>query len=118
MILKAFSLLDTKTGQFNTPFFMNHLGMAIRAVSDLGQDKSTIVGRHPSDFALMEVGTFDDTNGMLVASAMVNHGLVVTFLPPPPQQQALFGRELDQVVERASDAELVAAAAAAMNGRA
>lgn len=84
MILKAFCLLDTKTGVFNTPFFMAHTAQAIRACADLGGDLNTTVGRHPADFALMEIGTFDDQTGTLYALPPHNLGLVVTFLPAAP----------------------------------
>lgn len=81
MMLKAFSLLDTKTGAFGTPFFMAHVGQAIRACVDLGQDMNTTVGRHPADFVLCEVGSFDDVTGQLVAQAPYQVGVVVGFLP-------------------------------------
>lgn len=81
MILKAFSLLDQKVGTFSPPFFMSHVGQAIRAVTDLGQDLNTTVGRHPSDFALCEVGTFDDNTGQFEAMIAIHHGTVLGFLP-------------------------------------
>lgn len=81
MQLKAFSLLDTKTGIFNTPFFLPHVGQAIRACCDLGQDKNTTVGRYPSDYALVEVGTWDDQTAQLHTCSPINHGTVAAFLP-------------------------------------
>lgn len=83
MIIKAFSLLDMKTGMFNTPFFMAHTGQAIRACMDLGQDMNTTVGRHPADFMLCEVGTFDDQTGQLLALNPLQLGTVASFLPRP-----------------------------------
>lgn len=85
MILKAFSLLDQKVGTFSPPFFMAHVGQAIRAVTDLGQDLNTTVGRHPADFALCEVGTFDDQTGQFGAMTPLHHGLVLGFLPTQAQ---------------------------------
>lgn len=114
MKLKAFSLLDTKTGQFNAPFFMSHVGQAIRAIADLGQDKNTIVGRHPADFALMELGTFDDDTGHLVAVNPINHGLVVSFLPPPVPSLPFAPGELDRTVSALSSDELIGAGAQAL----
>lgn len=81
MILKAFSLLDQKVGTFSPPFFVAHIGQAIRMVTEVGQDLNTTVGRYPSDFALCEVGTFDDTAGMFEPMIPVHHGLVLGFLP-------------------------------------
>lgn len=86
MILKAFSLLDTKVQTFSPPFFLSHLGHAARAVSQLGQDLNTTVGRHPADFMLYEIGEFDDQTGGLMPSAVpVNHGPVLAFIPQARQ---------------------------------
>lgn len=67
MKLFAFALLDTKTGAFSTPFFYNHRGLAFRTVIDVAADPNTHVGRHPADFALYQVGEFDDQTGLLVS---------------------------------------------------
>lgn len=81
MKLLAFSLLDTKTGHFNTPFFMSHPGQAIRAIIDLGQDTNTTVGRHPADFVLCQLGTFDDQTGSFEQQVPVQLGTIASFLP-------------------------------------
>lgn len=85
MMLKAFSLLDQKVGTFSPPFFMAHVGQAIRAVTDLGQDLNTTVGRHPADFALCQVGAFDDQTGQFEAMVPLHLGLVLGFLPTQHQ---------------------------------
>ena len=79
MILKAFCLLDMKAGAFATPFFMHHDAQAVRAVTELGQDLNTTVGRYPSDFALCWIGTFDDASGVLTPSGIINLGTVGRF---------------------------------------
>lgn len=81
MILKAFALYDSKTGAFGVPFFMHHVGAAVRAVSELALDRSTTVGRHPSDFVLYMLGEYDDATGVMSASAPQNLGLAASFLP-------------------------------------
>lgn len=94
MMLKAFALLDMKTGAFATPFFMHHVGLAVRAVTDLAQDLNTTVGRHPGDFALVEIGSFDDNSGVLMACTPINHGLALGFIPQ--RQQAPLEEFLDR----------------------
>lgn len=86
MILRCFSILDTKTGMFNVPFFFSHQGQAIRACMDIGRDLSTTIGRYPSDFALFDLGSFNDQNGELVMSMPNNLGSIASFLDPvvPP----------------------------------
>lgn len=84
MILKAFCLLDMKAGAFAQPFFMHHDAQAVRAVTELGQDLNTTVGRYPSDFALCSIGTFDDSSGVLTPTGIINLGTVAGFLPSKP----------------------------------
>ena len=64
----AFSLYDMKTGIFGTPFFTVHPAHAVRSVADLAADLSTVVGRHPADYTLYQVGQFDDSTGMFGGS--------------------------------------------------
>lgn len=89
MILLAFSLLDTKTGHYSTPFFFNHRGHAIRAATELAASSDTTVGRHPSDFTLCEVGTFDDQTGQLRTMDVIALGTVLSLMPQAPAQLPL-----------------------------
>lgn len=81
MNLKMFSIYDTKTGMFHTPFFAPHTGIAVRMVMDLSQDLSTVIGRHPHDFALFELGAFDDNNAVYTPINPMNLGTVASFAP-------------------------------------
>lgn len=81
MILKAYSLLDTKTGVFSAPMYFVHEGQAMRAVIEIGLDYSTQVARYPEDFVLFLVGEFDDCVGVVTCTGPVNMGPVVQLLP-------------------------------------
>lgn len=61
----AFSVFDKKAVSFNTPFFVQTKGVAMRSFADLVADKRTTVAQHPEDFALYEVGFFAEQNGKL-----------------------------------------------------
>lgn len=89
MILKVFSLYDMKTGIFAAPFVMAHIGQAVRACKDLGSDLSTLVGRHPADYMLVELGNYDDNTGVF-ENAMVHHASVVSLLEPEVPLGKLF----------------------------
>lgn len=65
MFLKAFALLDMKTGLYSQPFFFVHKGLAVRAAMEMGFDQSTTVGRYPYDFRLVHIGEYDDSIGLL-----------------------------------------------------
>lgn len=103
MLLKIFSLLDTKVQTFAAPFTMAHVGYAIRACAELGQDLNTTVGRHPADFMLFELGEFNDQTGSCMPHAVpINHGPVLAFLPKPPSTPLEAEIAFDERKERAA----------------
>lgn len=78
MIFKAFSVFDMKSGAFGVPFFIPTVGQAVRMFSDLASDGNSMVCRHPSDFVLYEIGTYDDATGLLLQLPQhVSHGLAI-----------------------------------------
>lgn len=93
MILLAYSLLDMKAGAYTPPFFMNHDAQAVRAVTELALDRSTTVGRYPSDFTLCRIGSFDDSTGKLGWHEPVPMSVVSGYLPAPAQALPLFQQD-------------------------
>lgn len=65
MITKAFSVYDSKALCYGVPFFMPSVGAAVRAFADLSCDPQSLVNRHPADFVLYCIGSFDDSHGVL-----------------------------------------------------
>jgi hypothetical protein len=88
MTLKMFCLYDLKTGIYGTPFFMSHTAQAIRAVQDLAKDFSTIVARHPADYMLYCLGTYDDQVGGFYPE-QEPLGTVVSFIPKQTAEHLL-----------------------------
>lgn len=85
MTLIAFSILDTKSGAFNTPFFFPARGLAVRAFGDLVDDAQSTISKHPDDYRLFEVGTFDLDSGKLTALDSPKFmSSAVEFLHPQP----------------------------------
>lgn len=64
MLHRVFSLFDNKAEAYMTPFFTMNQGLALRSVRDLVMDKNTVVGKHPEDFTLFELGHYSDESGM------------------------------------------------------
>lgn len=60
MKLLAFSIYDEKVQGFNPPFFCQAVGQAPRSMDDLVNDPQTVISRHPEDYSLYHVGSFDD----------------------------------------------------------
>lgn len=65
MTLRIFSIFDSKAEVFSAPFFMATAGEAIRAFKDLVNDSQSTVSRHPGDYRLMCLGTFDNHSGLI-----------------------------------------------------
>jgi len=72
MVLKAFAILDLKTSTFARPFFMHNTGEAVRAIGD-SCDKGTesLLAKHPQDFVLYEIGSYDDATGLMQSNTKV-----------------------------------------------
>lgn len=66
MILKVFSVFDTKAELYRSPFYMNTVGEALRAFQDLANDPSSQVNKHPGDFQLVLIAEYDDATGTFV----------------------------------------------------
>lgn len=80
---QMFSIFDSKTGAFSAPFFANNSGVAIRMLEDTMRDNESTLSRHPADFTLVRVGTFDAQTGVVAAINHESLGSLVQFLPQP-----------------------------------
>lgn len=73
MILNAYTFYDIKTRYYSRPFFEVTDAAAVRILSDLVNDPSTQIGRHPADYVLYGIGQFDDQSGLLLQQSAVHH---------------------------------------------
>lgn len=65
MVLQMFSVFDKKTVVYGRPFFAHNRGHAMRLVGDELVNDDSLLAAHPDDFALYEVGSFDDSLGIV-----------------------------------------------------
>ncbi|WNK14824.1 MAG: nonstructural protein [Microvirus sp.] len=65
MKMLAFAVLDEKTEAFLPPFFVVAPGQAIRLFTDGCADRESPLGKHPGDYKLYRIGSFDDAAGGL-----------------------------------------------------
>lgn len=65
MRLNIYAIYDTASGAYMRPFFVHSDGQAIRAFSDIATDANHDIGKHPEDYTLYRIGTYDDQNGKL-----------------------------------------------------
>lgn len=76
--LKIFAVYDKKSVAYANPFYFHQKGQAIRAFEDAVNDPQSPLSKHPEDFAIFEIGEWNDTTG------------VITPLPNPvPVEEAL-----------------------------
>lgn len=64
-MLNVYSVYDSKAQTYNTPFFMKQDGQALRAFIDLANDNRTDVAKHPEDYSLFLLASFDDEDGVI-----------------------------------------------------
>lgn len=65
MILKMFSIRDTKGEIFNPPYFAKTHGEAERQFKTLTNDSKSTINQYPEDFDLYYLGDYDDQTGKL-----------------------------------------------------
>ncbi len=63
---KIFSIHDQKAKAFLPPFFLPETGMALRTFGDCVNSQSHQFNKHPEDYTIFELGTFDDNTGKIV----------------------------------------------------
>lgn len=64
MKLRVFTVFDSKAAAYLPPFFMGEMGAATRAFKDCANDPSHAFGKHPEDYMLFCLGTFDDSTAL------------------------------------------------------
>lgn len=75
------AVYDSKVGAFMTPMFFQSTGQAIRSFSDAVNTKDSDFARHPEDYGLFELGTFESGSGMMELVAQPKSlGLGATFV--------------------------------------
>lgn len=65
MRLIGFAVRDLKMAAFMPPFFCVAVGQAMRSFGDQVGTPGSPLAKHPEDYQLYEVGSFDDAEGVL-----------------------------------------------------
>jgi hypothetical protein len=68
MKINAYVIYDVKAKMYNKPFYLQNDDVALRAFTDLANDPNTDVSKHPADFILFSVGTYEDTTAEIDAT--------------------------------------------------
>lgn len=67
MKLEIFSVYDSKAQAYLPPFFLPKEAMAIRIFAECCNSPEHQFGKHPADYTLFHIGSFDDWDGDILA---------------------------------------------------
>lgn len=65
-MIKVYSIFDSKAEEYGPMFFQRNKHEATRTFGELVVDPSNRISRHPGDYTLFELGTFDRSKGLYV----------------------------------------------------
>lgn len=93
MNLNIYSVYDRAVGTYGSPFAALAHGQAIRNFADLTNDQRSTISKHPGDFTLFHIGTFNDQLGQLVECKPEKMADAINLVqkPDPRQLQLLDG---------------------------
>lgn len=80
MLHKLFTIYDEKAEVFLPPFFVPTLGIALRAFTDTINSKDHQFGKHPADYTIFQLGSFDDATAELEQKPKKSLGNGVEFI--------------------------------------
>lgn len=63
MKLISVAVYDRATETYGRPFYVPHVGAAIRSFMDEANRADSEIGKHPNDYELFELASFDDATG-------------------------------------------------------
>lgn len=82
MIMKVYSIFDSKVAIYVPPFFVRNEGEMIRRLSDwVNSGQNNDLAKHPEDYTLYFLGEWDDNTAGFVAnepSAVITAASLVT----------------------------------------
>lgn len=91
MQVLVYSVFDSKAETFGTPMFFLTKGIALRAFSDVCADAGSPMAKHPNDYTLFQIGSYDANTGKLTdltpAVHVVAASSIVSLLRPAGQDK-------------------------------
>lgn len=83
MEIKVYSIFDLKAETYSQPFYAMNDALAQRIFTDVARDTETNIARHPMDFVLMRIGSFDTNTGCLTSDEPLSFGSAREYLRIP-----------------------------------
>ncbi|QCQ84882.1 nonstructural protein [Blackfly microvirus SF02] len=85
MVLKLFTIRDTKAGNYNAPFAQKSHGEAERTLKELTSDPQSLLHKYPEDYDLYFLGDYDDISGKMVLKDTPQHVIKAAQVAPKAQ---------------------------------
>ena len=96
MLVKMFSVYDSKAQVYTPPFYFKAVGEAVRAFQDSVNTPGHQFNKWPGDFTLFQIGAYDDETGFVTQDqAHINLGVALEFFTEPGAFDAPTGPVFD-----------------------
>lgn len=103
MIIHCYCIFDRKALSYHPPYYAPTDGAAVRTLADAVADANNMLGRHPNDYVLYCVGSFDDSKGSMEPASPLRHVIdaialvraIQSEIPFPDHATTLKPSELD-----------------------
>lgn len=82
MIHQVIAVKDVKAGHYAKPVAVPTDAVGVRAFADAVNDSSSEYFKHPEDYEIWNIGTYDDNTGELVASQPRQLANAIALLKP------------------------------------
>lgn len=63
--ISMFTVYDSKVEAYLPPFYTRSIGEALRSWEEAVNDPNTAFAKHPADFTLFHIGTFEDSTAQM-----------------------------------------------------
>jgi len=84
---KIFTIFDSKAHAYLLPFFLPEQDMAMRTFLDCVNDDNHQFGKHPEDYTLFNIGSWDDEKAKFLTNNPISLGNGLEFVNKEKQPQ-------------------------------
>jgi len=82
MLMQIMAVYDSKAEVYNRPFFVEAVGIALRSFMDLLKEGTHDFAKHPEDYTLFHLGSFDNKTAKYDLFATPKSlGVAIEFMP-------------------------------------
>lgn len=80
-MLFIFCIYDSAASCYQSPFAVPNKGSALREFADACNNKDTFLAKHPADYTLFLMGTFDEVTGeFILEKTPIRMGVAIEFV--------------------------------------